>query len=221
MEILEAIKSVAKDGTDFKEIEGLIKGLNPISGLTSNEQAFELIRATPLLSSAYDQHERASNDKTLENFKSGKMEETIKAREEALRQTLNPKESDSDKKLREMQDTINGMAADKLLSTLKTDLAKKAKEIDFDPIKAMDYAVYGEKASERMEADAKWMNAEIADRVGKELKEKYSGNTPPKVNLTAGLETLSDSDLYARAVADPTQKPAVLAEIARRSRPKK
>lgn len=176
---MEAIKAIAKEGTDLTEIEGLIAGLNPLSGLKTKEEAYKFIRKTPLLSQTYDKYQRQDSETAIENFKSTKMQEEWKAREEALRKEYNPEESEADKKLRAMEETIKAMEGEKSLNALKTDLSKKAKELEFDTIKAQDYAVYGEKAMEKLESDAKWFKDELENRLSSELKDKYKGNQQP------------------------------------------
>ena len=185
MDILEAIESVAKEGADLTEIKGQLEGMkNPLTGLETKEAAWELIKSNKLMLSAFDSEQNKRGETTLANYKSGKMLDEWKERETALRAELNPEESEADKKLREMQEKINGMEAEKLLSSLKTDLAKKAKELEFDPIKAMDYAIYGDKAIEKLESDAEWFKTELETRLGTELKDKFKGNRQPRDKQT-------------------------------------
>lgn len=221
MELMEAIKSIAKDGADLTEIEGLIKGNDPLSGLTSKEDAFEFIRKTPLLSQAYDKYERESNERALENFKTGKMQDTIKARELEIRAEINPSETPEQKEIRELKERLNESDKKDALAILQNELQLKATELGFDPIRAKDFAVHKDDALAKLEDYANWQTETLNTRLSVELKDKYKGNRQPKVNLSGGLTSLSDADLYAAAVSDPASKPAILAEIARRSRPNK
>jgi hypothetical protein len=181
MGLYEDIESVAKEGIDLTGIKGQLEGLsNPMTGLETKEAAWELIKSNKLMLSAFDSEQNKRGETTLENFKNGKMKAEWAEKEKALRLELNPEESKADKVSREFAEYKEGIAKKEGISQLKTDLEAKAKEIEFDPIKARDYSVYGDKAIEKLESDAAWFKTELESRLSSELKDKYKGNQQPR-----------------------------------------
>lgn len=104
MSMLDDIRAIAKEGADLSGIEGQIKGLNPLNGLQTKEQALELIKTNPYLMSAFDSEVSKSVNSGVENFKNGKMQEEWKQREQELRKELNPEETEADKANRELRE---------------------------------------------------------------------------------------------------------------------
>jgi hypothetical protein len=180
-ELLELIKSVAKEGADFTEIEKTIGTLNPLTGLSTKEEAWDfVVKEKGLLLSAFDmkQTERAETIET--NLRKGKIADEWKERETALRKELNPEETPEQKTLREMSEKIASMESDKSTTSLKSELSKKAQELEFDPIKAQDYAVYGDQAMDKLEADATWFKEQLESRLSAEMKKQFPGGPPPQ-----------------------------------------
>lgn len=181
MGLYEDIESVAKEGTDLTGIKGQLEGLsNPLTGLETKEAAWELIKSNKLMLSAFDSEQNKRGETTLENFRNGKMKTEWAEKEAALRLKLNPEESKADKVTREFAEYKEGIAKENAVSKLKTDLEAKAKELEFDPIKARDYSVYGDKAIEKLESDAAWFKEALESRLSSELKDKYKGNQQPR-----------------------------------------
>lgn len=176
--LIDDIRAVAKEGADLSKIEGQLTELNPLSGLQTKEQAFELIKSNPVLMSAFDSEVSVRVNNGVENFKSGKMQEEWKQREQELRKALNPEESEADKANRELREEIEQMKNERNLSKLQDELSLKAKEMEFDPIKAREFAVYGEKALEKLNEFAEWQNNIIESRLSNELKDKYNKKQP-------------------------------------------
>jgi len=181
MGLYEDIESVAKEGTDLTGIKGQLEGLkNPLTGLETKEAAWELIKSNKLMLSAFDSEQNKRGETTLENFRNGKMKTEWADKEKALRLELNPQEDKATKVAREFEEYKQGVQKEKDLSTLKGTLEEKAKELSFDPLKARDYAVYGDKAIEKLESDAEWFKTELESRLSTELKDKYKGNQQPR-----------------------------------------
>ena len=178
--LIDDIKAIAKDGADLTGIEGQLKALNPISGLQTKEQAWELIKENPMLMSAFDSEVSTRVNHGVENFKSGKMQDEWKKREAELRASLNPEESEADKANRELREEIEQMKNERNLSKLQDELSMKAKEMEFDPIKARDFAVYGEKALDKLNDFAAWQNEIIESKLSTELKDKYNKKPPTR-----------------------------------------
>lgn len=176
--LIDDIKAIAKDGADLSAIEGQIAKLNPLSGLQSKEEAWEVIKSNPYMLSAFDSEQSKRAEKVLDNFRNGKMKEEMSEVEKRIRAELNPEESDADKQLREVREQLKAMQQEKELSLLQDQLSNKAKEMGFDPIRARSFAVYGEKAFDTLEDFAKWQNGIIEERLSSELKGNFTQRQP-------------------------------------------
>lgn len=186
MGLIEDIKGIAREGADLSGIEGQIAGLNPLTGLQTKEAAFELIKGTPLMISAFDSAVSKSVEAGVENFKEKGMKDVLKERETALRLELNPKEDKADKVAREFEEYKTGVEADKAKSTLRDELSAKAKELGFDPIRARDFAIFEGDAMAKMEDYASWQTETLNTRLSTELKDKYNLKTPGTNQQTPG-----------------------------------
>ena len=180
MELIEQIKSIAKDGADVTEIEQALSKLNPLSGLTTKEEAWNLVKNNPLLLSTYDQKQNERAKTIEENLWNGKFADELKNREDNLRKGLNPQETESDKKLREMSNKLESMEREKSTSELRSQLSEKAEELGYSIAKAQELVVYGEKAMEKLESDASWFNQELDTRISSKMKEKYPSGQAPR-----------------------------------------
>lgn len=190
MELIEIIESVAKDGTDLTEIKGQIEGLNPLNGLKSKEDAWEMIKSNKLMLSAFDSEQGKRAESVLENFKSGKMQEAMAEREAELRLELNPEESEASKVAREFNDFKSTVQAKEDLAALKDSLSNRAKELAFDPIDAREFSGFGENAMMMLEKFATRENERVNNRLNTEIKEKFSMVQPKVSNiLPADIDT--------------------------------
>jgi hypothetical protein len=187
MGLIEDIKAIAKDGADLSGIEGQIAGLNPLTGLTDKAAAWELIKGTPLLLSAHDARTVDSVKTGVDSFKEKGMVELWKEKELAIRAEVNPKETDDQKEIRELKERLNESDKKGALTTLQDKLQLKAKELGFDPIRAKDFAIYGEDdAMSRLEAYATAETEAVNTRLSTELKDKYNLQTPDTNQQTPG-----------------------------------
>ncbi len=180
MALIDDIKAIAKDGADLTAIESGLSGLNPLDGLQDKESAWELIKSNKMLLSTFDQKQGERARTVEENLMNGKVQDIIKAREEEIRRELNPKESEAAKVAREFEEYKAQVAAKEAKTQLMDELSSKAKELSFDPIKARDYSVYGDKAVEKLKADSEWFNNAVNAKVDAIIKEKYGNSQPPK-----------------------------------------
>lgn len=217
---IDDIKAVAKDGADLSAIEaGLGEMGNPLESVKDKDGAWNLIKETPILMQTFDKviGERLVDNKA--KLMDGEVKELMKAREEELRRELNPKETEAQKIAREFEEYKKQQDEKESLNVLRDALAEKAKELSFDSQKAREYAVYGEKALDKLEADAVWFHEQIQAGVDAVAKEKFGSGKPPKVSVgDAGLSGLSDGELHSLARQDPSKKDAVLSEIRRRTK---
>jgi hypothetical protein len=221
MNLIDKIKAIAKEGVDFSEIETEINQLNPLNQVKDKNQAWDFIKGNPLLLSVLDTKVTDRANTALENFKSSKLPELIEAEKEALRKELKPEETPLEKEVRELREARKQDQLEMSRRDLQDKLSVKAKELDFDPIRAKNYAVYGEEAIDRLTEDATWFKSEIETRIGVEKKGLYAGVQAPKISgEISSIASLSDNDLHRVAHENPEMKQSVLEEISRRTKPK-
>jgi len=180
MELIDKIKAVAKEGVDFSEIEREIANSNPLKDVIDKESAWKFIKNNDLLLRVFDTKVNERGETTLENFKSSKLEAILKEREDAIRQEFNKDETPEQMQIRELIEKDRARDAEIARRDLQDSLSVKAKELGFDPIRAKNYAVFGEDALLRLEEDANWFKQSVEERVGKEIKENYGGIKQPK-----------------------------------------
>jgi hypothetical protein len=215
MSLEDDIKSIAKEGADISGVLGQLEGLNPLNGLTK-ETAFDFIKKNPVLLSTFDSEVSKSVNTGVDNFKQKGMQEIIKEREEAIRKELNPEETPEQKRIRELETKLEASDGEKALAKLQDELSTKAKELEFDPIKARDFAVWGENAMSKLEEYATWQNETLNSRLDSEIKTKFNGNPPKRTNLPpADLDTrikearaAGNTDLALKLQMMKTQKKA-------------
>jgi len=189
MSLEDDIKSIAKDGADLTGVMGQIEGLNPLNGLTK-ETAFDFIKSNQMLISAFDSEVSKSVNSGVENFKAKGMQEILKEKEAAIRAEINPKETPEQKEIRELKEWKNQSLNDQKMSALKDELSLKAKELDFDTIKAKDFAVWGEDAISKLEEYAEWQNETLNTRLSSKIKDKYNTVQPKVTDLApADIDT--------------------------------
>lgn len=185
------LKAVVKDGADITGILAQVEGMNPLNGLKTKEDAFELIKNSPLLISAHDAAVGRSVENGVENFKNGKMKDLLKAREEEIRKELLPQETEAAKVAREFNEYKQSVEVEKAMSELKDKLSEKAKELNFpDPLLIRDFAGLGENAEAFAEKYIGLFDKMVTDRVSEEVKGKYAQKQPNQSKITpADIDT--------------------------------
>ena len=220
-ELLKLIKANMKEGADFAAIETLAKGLNPLAGVKTVDEAKAFIEKTTLLKSANDSLISIAVKSHDDKFTAEKLPELLKAEGEKIRKEINPKETDEQKTIREQKGRIDALEANGKKSELKTSLLSQAKELDYGGDVDL-FLGLGDKAGELLKAEAGRFKTAVDERVSKDIKELY-GEVKPRTSVVKidALEKATDSQLYAEAQAHPERKEAILAEISRRTMPKK
>ena len=171
----------------IKEEEEL-KTVNPFEGL-QGDAVWEEVKKYPNIMSALDSRVSSSVNNGVENFKSKGMQEILKAEKEALRKELNPTETPEQIRIRELEEKLSNSEKQSMLSKLQDELSLKAQELDFNTIKAKDYAIWGDKALEKLEADAEWFKTELNNRLSTEIKNKYNKSSPKSSLPIANIDT--------------------------------
>ena len=178
MSLIDDIKSVAKEDADLSKIEGQLGSYINSAELTK-DNFIEVAKKHPNMLSAYDSLVSKSVESGVNNFKEKGMVDILKEKEEAIRAEISPKETPEQKKVRELTEKISAMEQKEQLAQLQDNLSAKAKELEFDPIKARDFAVWGENAIGKLEEYASWQNETLSERLNSEIKNKYK-TVPPK-----------------------------------------
>lgn len=216
MNLREIVESYAGEGADFSKLDEQLGAYTNLSELTK-DNFIETLKKVPNAISAYDSVNRSSIETGITNFKTGKMLDEWKEKETTLRAELNPKETASDKRIRELEDKISNSEKLQLMNLMKDQLSVKAKEMEFDSEIARKLAPLGDEIAESLMKDIlTWKDGILGDR----LKSQYD-TKPPKTGGKIGeLSSLSDSDLNEAAKNFPNEKAAILDEIRRRTMPK-
>jgi len=178
------------EGIDISEVEKLETELDPLSGLSTVDQALDFMGRNDLFNRALKKHETTSIEKHDDKFMKDKYPEMLKSALDEKLKELNPDETPEQKRIRELEDKIS--AADKrdALNALKIELQSKAKEIGYTGNIDL-FISQGDKAIETMEAyheaNTAWREKEKETM----QKEVYKGNPPPK----GGEDVPSDFNL--------------------------
>jgi len=195
MNLEEIVKSYAKEDADFSGLSEQIGSYTNLSELTAGN-IIETLKKVPHAISAYDSVNRSSVETGVNNFKSGKMLAEWKEKEAGIRAEINPKETAEQKEIRELKEWKHESINSQKLSDLKDELSVKAKELEFDPIKARDFAIHGENAIGKLEEYAGWMNETITTRLSNKIKDQYSPIKPKTSSVK--IEDIDSQIMEAR-----------------------
>lgn len=199
MALKDNLAAFLKEDANMEELEGALSGYIKPSEL-SKEDFTGLIKGSKEFASLFDSEVNTRRDTGVNNFMEKKLPEILKEKEEAIRAELNPKESEAAKVAREFKEYKQSVENKERLANLKDELSNKAKELEFDPIKARDYAVYGDSAINKLESDVEWFKTELESRLSSEIKSKYSKEQPKSTPVN--LDDIDSRILEARSKGD-------------------
>ncbi len=189
------------DGIDMSEVEKLEKDLDPLSGITTPDQALDFMGRNPLFEKGLKKHETQAIEKHDEKYAKEKLPGLLKEEREKAIKEANPKETPEQKRIRELED--NATARDKIdaAKDLKIELGAKAKEIGYT--RDIDMFMHlGDKAIETMEAyhlkNTEYLTAEKE----KMQKEIYGDNPPPKGGTPPVPKDIDEQIREARAAGN-------------------
>ena len=191
------------DGITLDEVEKLEKELDPLSGLSTVDQALDFMGRNDLFGRALKKHETTSIERHDEKFMKDKFPGLLKDGVDARVKELNPEETPQDKRIRELEDNAKSRDAIDAEKDLKIELAKKAKEISYTG--DIDLFIHlGDKAVETMEAyhekNTKYLEAALA-----EMQKKLYGDNPPPTGGTPPVPKDIDEQIReARAAGNAT-----------------
>lgn len=199
-ELLKLIKANLKEGADIAAIEKLAKGLNPLAGLTTVDEAKEFIKKTDLLNKALDSSISIAVKSHDDKFTAEKLPGLLKAEGERIRKEINPEETEEQKTIREQKERIDALEATGKRSELKTALQKQATELGYSG----DVGIFlhlGDKAGKALKTEAERFKTAVDERVSSDIKKLY-GNAPPKTNTGDPAKQMTRADYEAMSPHD-------------------
>lgn len=191
------------EGITIEEVEKLEKDLDPLSGLTTPDQALDFMGRNPLFEKALKKHETTSIEKHDAKFMKDKYPGLLKDAVDARVKELNPEETPEQKRIRELEDKITASDTRETSNALKIELAAKAKEIGYTG--EIDLFMHlGDKAIETMEAYHTKNTEYLAAEKEKIQKELYGGNPPPPGRPPEVPKDIDEQIRDARAAGNAT-----------------
>ena len=184
MTLLEWIKANAKEGANVAEAEEMIEKSNPIKNVATKEDALSFIAQNTVFQSALDSETSKRVDNALEKFKSDKLPTMLKEETEKVRAELNPKETEADKRIRELEDKIKKAEKKEAMQNHKAALRAKAKElaeaekVPYDPMRAEMFSAFGEDAESMLAKDINYIKTTVESQLSGKLKQQFSTATP-------------------------------------------
>jgi len=182
--LLDWIKENAKEGANIAEAEELVN-TGTFDGIKTKEQAIDFMGKNEVFKSANDSLISTAVSNHDERFMSEKFPGLIKAEKEKFRKELNPDLTPEQKRIAELEerDRLRDEKdqlrdAQDAKKDLEKTLRQKAVDLKYDPLKAEKYSIYGEKAVEMLESEAKDFNAAIEAAEKGFVKSSLSGPAP-------------------------------------------
>jgi len=191
------------EGITIEEVEKLEKDLDPLSGLTTPDQALDFMGRNPLFEKALKKHETQAIEKHDEKFMKDKYPGLLKDAVDLRVKELNPEETPEQKRIRELEDKISASDNREASNTLKIELQKKAKEIGYTGDIDL-FMTLGDKAIETMEAYHTKNTEYLAAEKEKIQKELYGNNPPPPGTPPEVPKDIDEKIREARAAGDAT-----------------
>jgi len=196
--LLDWIKQNVRDGADIREAENLLKDLDPLKNIKSQEDALRFIDRNTVFKSALDAETSRRVERHDDRFKSEKLPELVKAEREKIMKEINPDLTPEQKRIAELEQRLQQNDREKAEQSLKASLRQKASELNYDPIRAEQLFVYGDKAVEKLQSEVDYFQSAIDKALEKKLKGQYSPKEPKrtiedpaKLMSRADLENLS------------------------------
>jgi hypothetical protein len=176
MTLIDWIEANAKEGADISEAKGMIKEMDVLSTIVGAEKAVDFIKSNPELRKGLDSEVSRAVKSHDERFMETKLPEILKEERSKINAELNPKETPEQKRIRELEERIKAQDEKEILMQRKAALREKAKELEYDPIRAERFAAYGDEAEKMLEEDAEWIKSTFDSRLSKQLTERVGGN---------------------------------------------
>lgn len=199
-ELLKLIKANMKEGADIAAIETLAKGLNPLSGVTTVEEAKEFIKKTDLLNKGADSLVSIAVKSHDDKFTAEKLPGLLKAEGERVRKEANPTETKEQKTIREQKERIDALEANGKRSELKAELQKQAKELGYSGNIDL-FLGHGEKAGELLKSEADRYKTDFDSALSDRIKEQFP-NVTPQSSVVDPAKAMKRADYEAMSPLD-------------------
>ena len=184
-EILEVIKTITSEGTDLTAVETALKGYvkDPLGGINDKETAVKFIRENPFLNSAYDSGISKGVESYKSRFNSDELPGMLSAERQKAISEMNPEESSTDKRIRELEERLQVGEREKATGLLKSELLStfdklKASELGFKTEDLEAYINQGENAVPNFVKQVDRFSEILKTRVEEALKGKYNTGSP-------------------------------------------
>jgi len=186
MTIQEWVKANAtlKDTAKVEELDGLVKDLDPLANIKTKEDALNFIDRNNLFKSGLDSAISKAVASNTEKFTAEKLPGLLKEEREKAIKEANPEETPEQKRIRELEEKINASDKREASSTLKIELAAKAKEIGYEGSIERYSRLSSEKALEYLVSDHEENTKKIESIIESTKKEFYGEGTLPKKSET-------------------------------------
>ena len=169
-----------KDSAKIEEFETLVSDLDPLKNIKTKEDALNFIDRNNLFKSGLDSVISKAVSSHDEKFTADKLPALIKeAREEAIREA-NPEETETDKRLRALEESNKEKDLIIANGQKKDLLTAKAKEIGFRGDIERYSRLSGEKALEYLVSDYEANSKYLKDKEDVMKKDIYKDNPPPE-----------------------------------------
>lgn len=211
MTLLEKwIKENAKEGANIDEALGLVKDLDPLKNIQTKDEALTFMERNTAFRSALDFETTRRAEKAIETFKEKRLPDLLKENEEKVRAEISPNDTPEQKEIRELKEWQQNQLKKEKQYEQKAMLRNKAKElaeqegVQFDPLRAEKYYVFGDDAENVLLDEIKYLKSTIETELSTKLKGQFGTQQPsastktPDQNIDLQLaEARKNGDLLA------------------------
>jgi hypothetical protein len=181
MDLLEFIKEKSNSQEEYEQlVESLPK--DPTKELKSKEEALAFMQTNDIFKRALDFH----TTKKIEKHDEIKQEEFKKMAYEQAYKELNPELTEEQKRIQELERRLQDKEKKDAIEAEKARLRNLAKEIDFDPIRAEKYHVFGEEAESILRQDKEYITESVNTKLENEIKNRFGNGQPKKAEQQPG-----------------------------------
>ena len=202
-------KANAKPDANVAEFEELAK---QFAIPESQPETINWMNKIPALRSALDAEKNREYDKGYKAYEEKKLPETEKALRDSIFKELHPEETPEQKELRAIREELAQAKKEKEMTSRKSALMEKAKELGLDPMIAADYAVYGDEAHKVLKRHADYLKSQIDAVKNDAAKSLYGGKTPPAGSgAKKAVKDMTPDEAMQYAAQGEAQRAEVLA----------
>jgi DNA polymerase III delta prime subunit len=203
LNIIDWIKANAKEGANIQEAETLVKDLDPLKNITDQSGALDFINRNPVFKSALDSETSRRVENHDKNFMEIKFPGLIKQEREKIQKELNPDMTDEQKRIAELEKTIQQQNEKTKINEAKSFLRMKAAEIGKEkgvelPVDlAESFYIYGDQAENQLINTIDFASNYGKSLVEQKLKDTYGNGKPPARTTTNPEKTITRAALDA------------------------